>query len=155
MKSVYYYNFLNIKLGIAEEDGFISNVFFVTSKAPDCFEEKETPLLKKAAGQLKEYFDGKRKVFDLPLAPRGTSFQKKVWKALQGIPYGQTRCYGEIAAKVGNPKASRAVGMANNRNPIAIIIPCHRVIGKDGSLTGYASGLKNKQALLDLEKGEV
>jgi methylated-DNA-[protein]-cysteine S-methyltransferase len=151
MKSIFYYNFIGHKYGIAEDDGAISHVFSVTSKAPDCFENRETPLIKKAAAQLGEYLKGKRKTFDLPLKMNGTAFQVKVWKALQRIPYGKTCSYGEIAAKIGNPKACRAVGMANNRNPIAIIVPCHRVIGKDGSLTGYAGGLDIKKKLLKLE----
>jgi methylated-DNA-[protein]-cysteine S-methyltransferase len=108
-------------------------------------------LIKKTANQLDEYFSKKRKKFDIPIELDGTDFQKKVWEALQNIPYGETRSYGEIASVTGNSKASRAVGMANNRNPIAIIVPCHRVIGHDGSLTGYAGGLELKQALLDLE----
>ncbi len=104
-----------------------------------------------AVQQLNEYFEGKRKCFDLPIAPNGTDFQRRVWAALQDIPYGQTRTYGELAAATGNPKACRAVGMANNRNPIAVIIPCHRVIGADGTLTGYAGGLAAKEILLTLE----
>ncbi len=99
-----------------------------------------------------EYFAGGRKDFDLPLCPRGTEFQKKVWSALREIPYGETRAYGEIAAAVGNPKAARAVGMANNRNPISVIVPCHRVIGSDGKLVGYGGGLDIKEFLLDLER---
>ena len=102
--------------------------------------------------QLDEYFNGNRKKFDLPLVLHGTDFQISVWKALQDIPYGKTRSYGEIAARIGSPKASRAVGMANNRNPIVIIVPCHRVLGHNGSLTGFAGGLDLKQGLLDLEK---
>jgi methylated-DNA-[protein]-cysteine S-methyltransferase len=152
MKSIFYYNFNGCKLGIAEEDGSICRIFFVTVKAPSCFVERETPLIKKAAGQIREYFEGKRKKFDLPLAPHGTEFQVKVWKALQKIPYGKTISYGELAVIVGNPKACRAVGMANNRNPIPVIIPCHRVIGKDGNLTGYAGGLELKKLLLEIEK---
>jgi len=115
------------------------------------FDERETPLIKKAAKQLTEYFAGKRRTFDLPLEFRGTDFQKKVWAALMTIPYGETRSYGEIAKQIKNPKASRAVGMANNRNPIVIICPCHRVVGSDGSLTGYGGGLPNKEYLLKLE----
>ena len=105
-----------------------------------------------AAEQLREYLRGERKMFDLPLAPEGTVFQKAVWSALQEIPYGQTRSYGEIAAQIGRPKACRAVGMANHCNPIPIFIPCHRVVGADGSLTGYAGGLECKRTLLDLER---
>ncbi len=101
--------------------------------------------------QLDEYFAARRRVFDLPLAPRGTLFQQQVWQGLQAIPYGQTCSYGELAQRIGNPGGMRAVGMANNANPIAIIIPCHRVIGSDGSLTGYASGIERKHQLLVLE----
>ena len=99
-----------------------------------------------------EYLDGKRKEFDFPYKMIGTEFQKKVWHALTKIPYGETRTYKEIATAVGNPKASRAVGMANNRNPIFIVVPCHRVIGANGKLVGYAGGLDMKDALLSLEK---
>ena len=102
--------------------------------------------------ELDEYFSGERKTFTIPLKTRGTPFQKQVWDALLQIPYGETRCYEDIAIMIGNPKASRAIGMANNRNNIGIIIPCHRVIGKNGSLVGYAGGLDKKIALLDLEK---
>lgn len=109
-------------------------------------------LGKHAIQQLSEYFTGKRKEFTLPLHPQGTDFQLRVWKSLQKIPYGQTRTYGEIALQIGNPKAARAVGLANNRNPLAIIIPCHRVIGANGNLTGYAGGLDCKAFLLNLEQ---
>ena len=101
--------------------------------------------------QLDEYFAGTRTAFDFPCAPQGTPFQQKVWAALREIPYGETRSYKQIAEAIGKPKACRAVGMANNRNPIIIVIPCHRVIGADGSLTGYGGGLEMKRALLDLE----
>ncbi|MBQ5683798.1 MAG: methylated-DNA--[Peptococcaceae bacterium] len=112
---------------------------------------RETPLLLEAKRQLEEYFAGLRAAFSLPLAPEGTDFQKAVWRELENIPYGETRTYGQIARALGNPKASRAVGMANHKNPVAIMIPCHRVIGADGSLTGYAGGLDIKEALLRLE----
>ena len=102
--------------------------------------------------QLLEYFSGARKSFDVPLSIQGSDFQKKVWSALQSIPYGETRTYQQIARMADNPKASRAVGMANNRNPIHVLIPCHRVIGKNGSLVGYAGGIERKQRLLDLER---
>lgn len=126
-----------------------------TFKKTGFLEEPETDLLKKAGDQLIEYFQGKRKVFDLPLKPAGTEFQKKVWKALCSIPYGQTRSYGEIAAQIGNPKACRAIGGANNKNPVMIFIPCHRVIGADGSLVGFGGGPYAKKYMLDLEKGEL
>jgi methylated-DNA-[protein]-cysteine S-methyltransferase len=109
-------------------------------------------FFREAARQLEAYFSGKLQSFDLKLAPEGTDFQKYVWKALCEIPYGETRTYKEIAVSIGKPKAYRAVGLANNRNPIAIIIPCHRVIGSNGKLTGYASGLDVKEFLLRLEK---
>ncbi len=114
--------------------------------------EKDTKLLQETANQLKEYLLGKRKQFTIPLNPKGTPFMKKVWTALCEIPYGKTVTYGEIAKKIGKPKASRAVGMANHKNPIPIIIPCHRVIGSNGKLVGYALGLPIKKFLLDLEK---
>ena len=108
-------------------------------------------LVAEAKRQLDEYFDGRRQRFDLPLAPFGTPFQLRAWKALRDIPYGATRSYGEQARALGQPRAVRAVGAANGRNPIAIVVPCHRVIGGDGRLTGYGGGLDVKQYLLDLE----
>ncbi len=104
-----------------------------------------------AAAQLAEYFAGARTEFDLPLAPEGTDFQKRVWQELTRIPYGARISYGELAGRLGNPGASRAVGLANGRNPISIVVPCHRVIGASGKLTGYGGGLERKQALLELE----
>lgn len=115
------------------------------------WQQADTPLLVQAKAQLSEYFAGTRQEFTLPLSPKGTPFQQKVWAALQTIPYGQTRSYGEIARQIGSPKAARAVGMANHHNPIAILIPCHRVVGQNGALTGYAGGLERKKALLQLE----
>jgi len=106
----------------------------------------------KAAKQLDEYFAGKRACFDVPLNPHGTAFQRVVWQALCYIPYGETRSYKQIAQIIGNPNACRAVGMANNKNPVWIMIPCHRVIGANGNLTGYGGGLEMKQKLLELEK---
>ena len=135
---------------IIADDTAVTGISF--GKAPAGAQKAETQVIKKAAAQFGEYFRGERKAFDLPLSPRGTEFQKKVWDALVRIPYGETRTYGQIAAEVGNPKASRAVGLANNRNPLAIIVPCHRVVGANGTLTGYAGGLGNKQLLLDLER---
>ena len=109
------------------------------------------PLLEEAARELEEYFQGRRQVFTVPLAPAGTPFQQRVWAELQKIPFGATASYGEIAARIGNPRACRAVGMANHHNPIAIFIPCHRVVGGGGGLVGYAGGLDVKRALLELE----
>ena len=113
------------------------------------------PLIDQASEQLTEFFEGKRKIFTLPLGPKGTTFQLTVWQALQDIPYGQTMSYKQIAKQIGNPNASRAVGMANHLNPIMIVIPCHRVVGTNGALTGYAAGLDIKQKLLDLEKNNL
>ena len=109
-------------------------------------------MIEKTAGQLKEYLAGRRQVFELPLKPEGTAFQKKVWNALLTVPYGETRSYGDIAVQIENPKAFRAVGMANNRNPIPIVIPCHRIIGAGGSLVGHGGGLDIKVKLLELEQ---
>lgn len=114
--------------------------------------EEPNAITQQTAKQLQEYFEGKRTIFDLPLEPEGTAFQKRVWKELKRIPYGETKSYGQIAQAIGNPNASRAVGMANNRNPIVIIIPCHRVIGANGRLVGYGGGLDKKVYLLTLEK---
>ena len=150
-KCVFFYRYNKIDIGIAEENKAITGLFFGRA-LPAGFTKAETPLITKAAAQIAEYFVGKRKKFSLPMVMHGTDFQMDVWKALQSIPYGETRSYKEIAALVGRPKAVRAVGMANNRNPIAIIIPCHRVIGHNGSLVGYGGGLPLKQYLLDLER---
>ena len=111
----------------------------------------QSALADMAVEQIEEYFAGKRTKFTVPLSPKGSEFQKRVWAALQDIPYGQTRSYKQIAEQIGCPVASRAVGMANSKNPIWIMIPCHRVVGSDGSLVGYAGGLQLKQFLLDLE----
>ena len=138
------------EMTIAEEDGRITQVSFGSFDKADGI-KKETAVLTEAKEQLEEYFEGRRKEFHLPLAPGGTPFQKKVWEALQSIPYGETRSYKDIAVQIGNEKACRAVGMANNRNPIGIIIPCHRVVGSNGKLIGYAGGLEKKAFLLELE----
>ncbi|MDR1601995.1 MAG: methylated-DNA--[protein]-cysteine S-methyltransferase [Tannerella sp.] len=115
-------------------------------------DETETPLLREAVRQLSEYFGGKRQHFDLPLDQPGTGFQKRIWRALCTIPCGETRTYGQIAVAVGCPKGARAVGMACNRNAITIAVPCHRVIGANGKLTGYAGGLERKRQLLAIER---
>lgn len=137
-------------LTIAADDKAICAVSFGRVEI-DNAEVKETPLITKTITELNEYFKGWRKEFDLPLAPQGTDFQQKVWQTLQNIPYGQTRSYKEIAKAAGSPNGYRAVGMANNKNPIAIIIPCHRVIGTNGKMVGYAGGLNTKENLLKLE----
>lgn len=137
---------------IVEDGTSITELYFTAAVGARDAVFQETALLKEAGRQLAQYFAGERKLFALPLAPQGTPFQLRVWKALQGIPYGQTRSYGEIARAVGNEKACRAVGMANSKNPISIIIPCHRVIGANGKLVGYGGGLDKKSYLLELEK---
>ena len=115
-------------------------------------EKADHPILVETERQLAEYFAGERRAFDVPLSFAGTDFQKRVWAALLAIPFGETRSYGEIADQLGNPGASRAVGAANGRNPISIIAPCHRVVGSNGKLTGFAGGLEAKAYLLDLER---
>jgi methylated-DNA-[protein]-cysteine S-methyltransferase len=154
MKNFFFYNTDIGKITIAEEDGYITHVLFGHENLPDS-RVNETALLKDAHKQISEYLKGERRSFDLPLSPSGTEFQQRVWKALTGIPYGETVTYEDIARKVGNEKACRAVGMANNRNPISLIIPCHRVIGKNGKLTGYGGGLGIKEYLLKLERGNI
>jgi len=152
----YYFPYLlkKIKFVITEENNAITGVYF-GAEIPAGFIKAETPLIKKAAAQIDEYLDSKRKKFSLPLAMHGTEFQLDVWKALQTIPYGETRSYKQIAELVNRPKAVRAVGMANHRNPISIIVPCHRVIGHNGSLTGYGGGLPIKKYLLELERARL
>lgn len=118
---------------------------------PGSVESPETEPFPEARRQLAEYFAGERREFDLPLALRGTTFQRIVWAHLREIPYGETTSYGELARRIREPKACRAVGLANGRNPISIVVPCHRVVGSNGKLTGYGGGLPNKRFLLDLE----
>lgn len=149
MKAYFYNTEIGI-ITITEENGKITGIRF--GKNGQGCELEETPVIKEALRQLDEYFAGKRKGFDLPLSPQGTAFQLKVWQALQTVPYGKTVSYKDIALQVGNAKACRAVGMANNRNPIAIVIPCHRIVGSSGKLVGYAGGLSLKEKLLKLEQ---
>jgi methylated-DNA-[protein]-cysteine S-methyltransferase len=113
----------------------------------------DTPPLDEARRQLEAYFAGELREFDLPLAPEGSEFQLRVWEQLRAIPYGETISYGELARRVGDPAAARAVGLANGRNPLPVIVPCHRVIGADGALTGFGGGLERKRRLLELEAG--
>ena len=155
MKNMYIYDTNIGKICIMENGTEITHLLFRDDSIKDEVIVNETPLIKEAKLQLDDYFNGKRKDFDLPLAPSGTEFQLKVWTALQNIPYGETKCYSEIAEIIGNSKASRAVGLANNRNPISIIIPCHRVIGKSGKLVGYGGGLETKEYLLNMEKSNT
>ena len=156
-----YFDYYSSPLGIlmvTEENGAITGLelsekISKPAKRPiDSARQKNTPLIALAKSQLEEYFQGRRKAFTLPLQPVGTPFQRKVWDALCTIPYGETRSFKEIALQIQNPKGCRAVGMANNRNPIMIVIPCHRVIGSNGALVGYAGGLDIKEWLLWHEK---
>ncbi len=139
------------KLMLVEEDKELVYLGFGEYEK-DNIPGEETEFLKTVKTQLEEYFAGKRKKFDVKLNPKGTEFQKKVWNNLMTIPYGETASYKKIATLSGNEKASRAVGMANNKNPISIIIPCHRVIGSSGKLVGYGGGLEIKEYLLELER---
>ena len=147
------YQYMDSPIGtlrlVAEGDG-LCRIEFPDQHGEDGGAE-DTPLLCDAARQLREYFSGKRQAFDLPLAASGTQFQHSVWTALSQIPYGELRSYRDIAEQLGKPKAVRAVGAANGRNPLPIVVPCHRVIGSNGSLTGFAGGLPAKQCLLELE----
>lgn len=151
-KITFYENTPVGRLCIGEEDGCITRVTW--GQIPADAVEEETELIAQCKKELDEFFAGERKTFDLPLSPEGTDFQRKVWQALQEIPYGETRTYKEIASAAGSPKGFRAVGMANNKNPIAILIPCHRVIGSSGKLVGYAAGVEKKAWLLALEQGK-
>lgn len=139
------------EIGIAESDGSITNVYLNTDTVPPDAEICETDLIREAFLQLGAYLAGDLKQFSLPLAPSGTDFMRKVWKTLCEVPYGKTASYKDIAVAVGNPRAARAVGLANNKNPIPVFIPCHRIIGANGKLVGYRGGLDVKKKLLDLE----
>lgn len=138
-------------IGLTEDGEGISGLRFQYKPEPGMI-QKETSLLQDARIQLEEYFGGKRKEFQLPLSMKGTPFQQSVWKALRTIPYGELRSYKQIAQQVNSPRAFRAVGMANHVNPVSIIVPCHRVVGADGNLTGYGGGMDAKKYLLDLER---
>lgn len=143
------YPFLFDRLKIGYEDNAVTLLMRTSEPARS---EGRTALTDAVFQQVTEYLNGLRREFDFPYTLHGTEFQRKVWRALCAIPYGETRTYGEIAAAVGNPKACRAVGMANHCNPILIAVPCHRVIGANGKLVGYGSGLDMKRSLLQLEK---
>ena len=143
---------------LAGDSNALRMVSFETGKhaAPPRPDWKQNgAVFREVIGQLQAYFRGERKEFDLPLALEGTEFQLRVWKALRAIPYGETISYAQLARRIGNPKAVRAVGLANGSNPIPIIVPCHRVIGSDGSLTGFGGGLSTKKRLLELENKQL
>ncbi|ETA80509.1 methylated-DNA--[protein]-cysteine S-methyltransferase [Youngiibacter fragilis] len=151
MKNAFNYETEIGLIGIMEENGYITDIVF-GSEVPEGAVTGETMMIRKAFDQIEEYLSGKRKVFGLPLLVEGTKFQEKVWNELLKIPYGETRTYGQVAEAVGKPKAVRAVGAANNRNALPIIIPCHRVVGSKGGLTGYSGGLEAKRKLLEIEE---
>ncbi len=142
---------------LVADDAGLRRIDFTREKPPALDPSwKENPIpLKETVGQLRAYFSGDLEAFDLALAPEGTSFQLEVWRRLRDIPFGQTISYGELARRIGNPRASRAVGLANGSNPIPIVIPCHRVIGSNGKLTGYGGGLPLKEKLLALERRQL
>lgn len=155
-----YYTSIESPLGglrlVAEELG-LRTVWFIrgrTQEAPDQEWKEDAAFFADVIRQLRAYFAGELREFEIPLLMEGTEFQKRVWKALQTIPYGETISYGQLAKQIGDPKAVRAVGAANGQNPIPIIVPCHRVIGSDGSLTGFGGGLENKKKLLELESAQ-
>lgn len=141
-------------LTLVKTDGRLSGLYMAGHRPappPGAFGDRVTGGFEAELQQLEDYFAGRRHGFDLPLAPTGTPFQQRVWDLLRRIPYGRTRSYADLAEELGNRLAVRAVAMANARNPISIVVPCHRVVGSDGSLTGYAGGLERKRFLLDLE----
>lgn len=144
-------------LTIVGEDGALTGIFMpshLRGPGPEALGERDDAAYAAAVRQLEEYFARERTTFDLPLAPRGDAFKHRVWALLREIPYGQTRTYGDLARALGDVNLSQAVGAANGRNPLSIVVPCHRVIGSDGSLVGYAGGLDNKRFLLALEESE-
>ena len=140
------------QFGLVASETELTHLFFDGETPRFDTTEQATPLLRQAAAELQQYLSGKRQQFTVPLDPAGTEFFRRAWQALIAIPYGETRSYQQIAAVVGNAKACRAVGLANNRNPLPIFIPCHRVIGANQKLTGYRGGLPLKQTLLELEQ---
>jgi len=152
MKNIFFYKTPVGKIALCEENGFVTNLIFNPDKKYENCEEKETPILKEAFSQLEKYFAGELKNFDIPVSLHGTEFSKKIWQELKKISYGKVLSYGEVAHLIGNPKASRATGTALGKNPIPIIIPCHRVISSDGSIGGFSAGIEIKKKLLKLEQ---
>lgn len=149
------YQFMQSPIGqlrlVSDGEKLVAIEFEGRHQVTDACSEEADEVLCACANQLNEYFGGERKAFELPLAPRGTSFQHSVWKALENIPYGTLASYADIARDIDRPTAVRAVGAANGRNPLPIVVPCHRVVGSDGSLTGFAGGIETKRRLLELE----
>ncbi|GAA5194160.1 methylated-DNA--[protein]-cysteine S-methyltransferase [Rugosimonospora acidiphila] len=143
-------------LTMVAADGALAGLYMQRHRhqpPPETFGERDPAPFARVIEQLTEYFDGARTTFDLPLAEQGTPFQRVVWAALGDIPYGETVSYGQLAERIGRPTASRAVGLANGKNPVSIIVPCHRVVGAGGDLTGYGGGIERKRYLLDFERG--
>lgn len=155
MKVIQYYHSPIGPIGIIEEEQAITRILYPGEILEEVVKEEETSLLKEAKKQMDAYFANQLQQFDLPLRPVGTPFMQEVWKALIDIPYGELRSYKDIAEAIGRDKAYRAVGLANNRNPIPIIIPCHRVVGANGKLVGYGGGLEIKELLIELEQKGV
>ena len=146
------------RLLLVADEGGLCELLFERGRTPPAIDaswKNNDRLLREAIRQLRAFFAGERRHFDLELNPQGTGFQQRVWSALKEIPFGETISYAQLARRLGNPAASRAVGLANGSNPIAIIIPCHRVIGSNGTLTGYGGGLENKRWLLDFERSQL
>ena len=160
MNTIVHFDFVDTPLGrlrlTAVRDGLTGIAFdgdrYAPPKIPSWVQDPAFPVLRRAAAQLATYFAGKRQSFQLPLVPTGTSFQRAVWDAIATVPAGETISYAELARRAGHPGSARAAGAATGRNPLAIVIPCHRIVGSDGSLTGYAGGLDRKRALLALEQ---
>lgn len=148
------YAFYDFEFGILKIGYTDTAIIFLKQVDQIDVDNEHSALSDLTFDQIREYLEGHRRTFDFPYELHGTEFQKKVWNALCQIPYGETRTYKEIASVVGNPKASRAVGMANNKNPLMVVVPCHRIVGTDGNLIGYAGGLDMKKALLELEQKE-
>lgn len=151
IKNDLHYGYVSSPIGLLEICAYADAIKSIYFAGDQVYEETTSPIIEQAKLQLEEYFEGKRKEFDLKLALSGTEFQLRVWNELIKIPYGQTVSYGEIAKRIGNPKASRAVGGANNKNPISIVVPCHRVIGANKKMVGYGGGLWRKEKLLKIE----
>lgn len=145
------YDTLLGEISIVEGEGAICRIKFGAMPKKNVIEQK-SELTDQAAAELEEYFKGQRKTFDFPVRAEGTDFQKLIWNELMKIPYGETRTYKDIAIAIGNEKSVRAVGMANHKNPLMVVVPCHRVLGTNGSLTGYAGGLAKKERLLEIEQ---
>jgi methylated-DNA-[protein]-cysteine S-methyltransferase len=146
------------EITLVARDGVLAGLYMPEHRhrpALETFGERDASPFGEVVAQLEEYFAGKRTEFDLPLSMAGTPFQRTVWDALKEIPHGETVSYGELAARIGRPTASRAVGLANGKNPISIIVPCHRVVGSTGSLTGYGGGIERKRMLLGFERGDM